>query len=84
MADKPLKQMTDAELQERHRLGRGARGGDGWGRPAVEALRLRDRASRQIRVGWLSTGDGRQFACVGSQLVHGAPVWLIEPEGHTE
>jgi hypothetical protein len=48
---------------------------------AVEALRLRDRASRQIRVGWLSTGDGRQFACVGSQLVHGDPVWLIEPEG---
>jgi hypothetical protein len=51
---------------------------------AVEALRLRDRASRQIRVGWLSTGDGRQFACVGSQLVHGAPVWLIEPKGYTE
>jgi hypothetical protein len=47
---------------------------------AIEALRLRDRASKQIRVEWLSTGDGRQFACVGSQLVHGAPVWLIEPD----
>jgi hypothetical protein len=47
---------------------------------AIEALRLRDRASRQIRVGWLSTGNGHQLARVGSQLVHGAPVWLIEPE----
>jgi hypothetical protein len=47
---------------------------------AIEALRLRDRASKQIKVGWLSTVSGHQFACVGSQLVHGEPVWLIEPE----